>query len=159
MALIHTSSYTPAIAFKSKHFNTIYRTLFHDISIDFQRERMETTDGDFMDIDFSRIGSKKLVVVIHGLEGSSSSKYALAMSQISNELGYDVAAVNLRGCSGETNRLLSSYHSGKTTDLAEILKYLEDQENYESFHLVGYSLGGNLVLKYMGESRDDYSSR
>ena len=88
MALIHTSSYEPSVAFKSKHFNTIYRTLFHKIDMGFQRERMETSDGDFMDIDFSRVGSKRVVVIIHGLEGSSQSKYVTALGRISNEEGY-----------------------------------------------------------------------
>lgn len=159
MALIDASSYEPAVAFKSRHFNTVYRTLFHKIALGFQRERMETNDGDFMDIDFSTVKSKKLVIIIHGLEGSSNSKYVTALSQISNEDGFDVAAVNLRGCSGEPNRLLSSYHSGKTNDLAEILDYLEKEKDYESYHIVGYSLGGNLLLKYLGESRNDYSSK
>ena len=158
MALIHTSTYEPAIAFKSKHFNTIYRTLFHKIDVSFQRERMETSDGDFMDIDFSMVESKSVVVIIHGLEGSSTSKYVTALSQTSNEEGFDVAAVNLRGCSGETNRLLSSYHSGKTNDLAEIVDYIENSKTYEHIYIVGYSLGGNLLLKYMGEQRSDYSS-
>lgn len=159
MALIHTSTYEPAIAFKSKHFNTIYRTLFHKIDVGFQRERMETSDGDFMDIDFSTVGSKTVVIIIHGLEGSSTSKYVTALSQISNEEGFDVAAVNLRGCSGETNRLLSSYHSGKTNDLAEIIDFIETNKTYENINIVGYSLGGNLLLKYMGEQRSDYSSK
>ncbi len=159
MALIHTSSYTPAIAFKSRHFNTIYRTLFHKIEVGFQRERMEMLDGDFMDIDFSTIGSKSVVVIVHGLEGSSQSKYVTALSQISNEEGFDVAAVNLRGCSGETNRLLNSYHSGKTNDLAELLDYLETNKAYDAYYVVGYSLGGNILLKYLGESRSDYPSK
>lgn len=159
MALISASSYEPKLAFKSKHFNTIYRTLFQKININFERKRMETSDGDFMDIDFSKIGSSNLIVIIHGLEGSSSSKYVRAMSHISNEKGYDVAAVNLRGCSGETNRNLYSYHSGKTNDLAEIINYLDQSTKYVSYHIVGYSLGGNLVLKYLGEERDDYSAK
>ena len=137
MALIHTSTYEPAIAFKSKHFNTIYRTLFHKIDVSFQRERMETRDGDFMDIDFSMVESKSVVVIIHGLEGSSTSKYVTALSQTSNEEGFDVAAVNLRGCSGETNRLLPSYHSGKTNDLAEIIDYIETSKAYEHIYIVG----------------------
>ena len=159
MALVHASSYSPGIAFKSKHLNTIYRTLFHKIDINYVRERMETSDGDFMDLDFSKVGSKKLVIIIHGLEGSSDSKYVTALAQISNEYGFDAVAVNLRGCSGETNRLLSSYHSGKTDDLAEILTYLEKNQVYDSYHVVGYSLGGNLLLKYMGEDRSDYPSK
>lgn len=159
MAVIDVSTYRPGVAFKSKHFNTIYRTLFHRIDVNFERKRMETSDGDFMDIDFSRAGSSKLMVIIHGLEGSSNSKYVTALSHISNEQGYDVAAVNLRGCSGETNRNLYSYHSGKTDDLAEILTFLDQSENYDSYHVVGYSLGGNLLLKYLGEERSDYSSK
>jgi predicted alpha/beta-fold hydrolase len=159
MALIKASSYEPTLAFKSRHFNTIYRTLFHKINVVFERKRMETSDGDFMDIDFSKTGSSKLIIIIHGLEGSSSSKYVTAMSHISNERGYDVAAVNLRGCSGETNRNLYSYHSGKTDDLAEIINYLDHSTDYDSYHIVGYSLGGNLLLKYLGEQRGDYSSK
>ncbi len=159
MALVHASSYSPGIAFKSKHLNTIYRTLFQKIEVNYERKRMETSDGDFMDLDFSKVGSKKLVIIIHGLEGSSDSKYVTALAQISNEYGFDAAAVNLRGCSGETNRLLSSYHSGKTDDLAEILSYLENNQVYDSYHIVGYSLGGNLLLKYMGETRNDYSPK
>lgn len=159
MALIHTSTYEPAIAFKSKHFNTIYRTLFHKMEVVYNRQRMETDDDDFMDIDFSRVGSKKLVIIIHGLEGSSNSKYVTALAQISNQQGFDVAAVNMRGCSGETNRKLYSYHSGKTDDLAEIIDYIEQSEAYDAYHIVGYSLGGNLLLKYLGESRTDYSEK
>lgn len=157
MALITGSTYQPQVAFKSKHFNTIYRTLFHRLEVNYQRKRMETIDGDFMDIDFSSIGSKKLVIIIHGLEGSSDSKYVTALARISNEQQFDVAAINLRGCSGEKNRKLYSYHSGKTDDLAEIIDYLELHHSYESYYIVGYSLGGNLLLKYLGESRKDYS--
>lgn len=159
MAVIDVSTYQPSMAFRSKHLNTIYRTLFHRININFERKRMETSDGDFMDIDFSKTGSSKLMVIIHGLEGSSSSKYVTALSHISNQQGFDVAAINLRGCSGETNRNLYSYHSGKTDDLAEILAFLDHTESYESYCIVGYSLGGNLLLKYLGEERSDYSSK
>jgi len=159
MALINGTTYEPQVAFKSKHFNTIYRTLFHRLEVAYQRQRMETSDGDFMDIDFSRVGSNKLVIIIHGLEGSSDSKYVTALARISNEHEYDAAAVNLRGCSGEKNRKLYSYHSGKTDDLNEIIAYMEQSESYDSFYIVGYSLGGNLLLKYLGESRTDYSSK
>ena len=152
--ILSSSTYRPLLPFQSGHFNTIYRTLFHSLEICYERERMETADGDFMDLDFSRVGSVKLVVLIHGLEGSSQSKYILAQARICNESGMDVAAVNLRGCSGEPNRLLSSYHSGKTEDLSEILSYLHARHAYRDVYLVGYSLGGNLLLKYLGEERD-----
>lgn len=157
MALIKESTYRPQVAFKSKHFNTIYRTLFHDIDISYSRERMETSDGDFMDLDFSLVGSKKVVIIIHGLEGSSDSKYVTALAKISNQRGFDAVAVNLRGCSGETNRYLYSYHSGRTNDLADLFNYLGKSHSYDSYYAVGYSLGGNLLLKYLGEERTDYS--
>jgi len=159
MSVIAESSYKPSPIFKSKHFNTIYRTLFQSIQVKYHRQRMETSDGDFMDIDFSRVESKKLVIIIHGLEGSSDSKYVTALAKVSNESGFDVAAVNLRGCSGAPNLHLSSYHSGKTEDLAEIIRFLETTFDYSSFHVVGYSLGGNLLMKYLGEGRNDYSSK
>lgn len=157
--ILEKSSYNPAIPFKSSHFNTIYRTLFHKLDVDYHRERMETSDGDFMDLDFSRVGSKRLVVILHGLEGSSESKYMQALSLIANEQGLDSVSVNFRGCSGEPNRLLSSYHSGKTDDLSEVFDYLAVRHGYETYYLVGYSLGGNMTLKYLGEGRTDIPSR
>ena len=159
MAVIDQSTYSPLPFFKSSHFNTVYRTLFHNLTVTYDRQRLETSDGDFMDLDFSRVGSGKLLLILHGLEGSSHSKYVLSLTKIANENGFDVAAVNLRGCSGETNRKLYSYHSGKTDDLAEVLNFAEKLESYDSFYIVGYSLGGNLLLKYLGESRSDYPEK
>ena len=89
MALISQSTYNPHLLFKSKHLNTIYRTLFHKIEVGFQRERMETSDGDFMDLDFSHVDSDRLVIIIHGLEGSSGSKYVTAMTQVANRAEFD----------------------------------------------------------------------
>ena len=157
--ILEKSSYRPALPFKSSHFNTIYRTLFHNLEVHYQRERMETSDGDFMDLDFTRVGSKKLVVILHGLEGSSESKYMQALSLVLRDREIDSVSVNFRGCSGEPNRLLSSYHSGKTSDLAEVFHYLEENCDYEEFYLVGYSLGGNMALKYLGEGRSDVPSK
>ena len=151
--ILEKSSYKPSLPFKSSHFNTIYRTLFHSIEVDHHRERMETADGDFMDLDFTRVGSKKLVVILHGLEGSSESTYMKALSLVVKEKGLDAVSVNFRGCSGEPNRLLSSYHSGKTADLAEVFDYLDKSHDYDTYYLVGYSLGGNMALKYLGEGR------
>lgn len=159
MAVIDQSTYSPLPFFKSSHFNTVYRTLFHKIEVTYNRLRLETSDGDFMDLDFSRVGSDKLMIILHGLEGSSNSKYVLSLTQIANKNGFDVAAVNFRGCSGVNNRKLYSYHSGKTDDLAEVLNYVENQGYYNSYHVVGYSLGGNLLLKYLGESRSDYPEK
>jgi len=151
MPLVEKSTYEPSLLFKNKHFNTVYRTFFHIPGINYKRERLELMDGDFIDIDISSVNSGKVVVAIHGLEGSSQSTYIQSLSKLLNQNNYDVIAVNLRGCSGESNRLLSSYHSGKTEDLDFVIQHLDNQYNYKEINIVGYSLGGNLTLKYLGE--------
>ena len=159
MALLHNSTYNPKYFFKNKHFNTVYRTLFHDFNIKYERKRLETNDGDFLDLDFSIVDSTSITVIIHGLEGSSNSSYVKSLTKILNEQLIDVVAINLRGCSGEPNRLMSSYHSGKTDDLKAVITYLENKFKYKQFHIVGFSLGGNITLKYLGENGLNLSSK
>ncbi len=151
MSVLKNTAYKPSFLFKNKHFNTVYRTLFTKYNVQFNRERLELSDGDFIDLDISSVRSNKVVIAIHGLEGSSSSTYILSLTKVLNKHGFDVFAMNLRGCSGELNRLLSSYHSGKTEDLEAVIQHLKKNYHYKEIHIVGYSLGGNLTLKYMGE--------
>ncbi len=153
MPIIENTTYNPSWLFKNKHFNTAFRTLFSDQSVSYKRERIELIDGDFIDLDVSTVNSDKVVIAIHGLEGSSKSSYILSLTNVLNHHGYDVVAINLRGCSGEQNRLISSYHSGKTDDLDNVIQHIDNQYNYKEFNVVGYSLGGNLTLKYMGEEK------
>jgi predicted alpha/beta-fold hydrolase len=153
MPVLKNATYKPSLLFKNKHFNTVYRTLFNDSNANFNRERLELADGDFIDLDISSVNSDKLVIAIHGLEGSSKSSYIVSLTNVLNQHNFDVIAMNHRGCSGEPNRLLSSYHSGKTEDLELVIKYIENQYDYKEIHIVGYSLGGNMTLKYMGESK------
>lgn len=145
-------SYNPHFLFRNRHFNTVYRTIFHQTQISYNRKRLETKDGDFLDLDFSTVASDKIVIIIHGLEGSSDSNYVKSAVGLFNRNDYDVLALNLRGCSGEPNRLESSYHSGKTEDLREVISDIQGNYNYKEINLIGYSLGGNIVLKYLGES-------
>jgi len=153
MPVLKNSTYKPSFLFKNGHFNTSYRALFHKVDNNFKRKRLELADGDFIDLDFSTVNSDKVVIAIHGLEGSSKSSYILSLTNELNKHHFDIIAVNLRSCSGEQNRLLSSYHSGKTEDLEAVIKYISNQYNYKEIHIVGYSLGGNLALKYMGEGK------
>jgi predicted alpha/beta-fold hydrolase len=148
---IITSNFSASLPFKNGHFNTIYRALFMKETHNYRRERITTWDNDFIDLDFSQINSTKLVVLIHGLEGGSESKYILAASSELNKAGYDTVSFNLRGCSGEDNVLLSTYHSGKTEDLEFVISYLIENYSYDKIMIVGYSLGGNITLKYFGE--------
>ena len=114
---IIATDYTPPFLFKNRHFNTIYSSLFRRIKpVAFKRKRLETSDNDFLDIDFIENGSKKIVILCHGLEGSSDSKYIQATAKILSKNGYSIAALNYRFCSGEINRQLITYHSGKTVN-------------------------------------------
>ena len=148
---IITSNFSASLPFKNGHFNTIYRALFMKETHNYRRERITTWDNDFIDLDFSEVNSSKLVVLIHGLEGSSTSKYILAAASVLNKAVYDTVSFNLRGCSGEDNVLLSTYHSGKTEDLEFVISYLIENYSYDKIMIVGYSLGGNITLKYFGE--------
>ena len=159
MPVIENSTYRPSFFFKNKHLNTVYRTFFNKLVINYKRERIELIDGDFIDLDISSVNSDKVVVAIHGLEGSSQSTYMQSLCNLLNQNNFDVIAVNLRGCSGHPNRLFSSYHSGKTDDLEAIIQYVEAHYGYNEIHLVGYSLGGNITLKYMGEKEASISSK
>ncbi len=145
------SNFTPSLPFKNGHFNTIYRPLFLKASINYKRDRVQTWDHDFIDLDFSITKSKSLVLLIHGLEGSSFSNYMVTTSIYLNNNGFDTVSMNLRGCSGEDNLLLGTYHSGKTDDVSFIINYLDKNYSYNNLIIVGFSLGGNLTLKYLGE--------
>jgi predicted alpha/beta-fold hydrolase len=153
-----TNDYKPPLFFKNRHINTIYSSLFRKTKLpSFKRKRIETLDDDFLDIDLIENGSKKIAILCHGLEGSSDSKYIQATSKLLSLNGYSVAAMNYRFCSGEINRQLATYHSGKTDDLHVVINYV--LPNYDSIYLVGFSLGGNLILKYNGEALFSLSSK
>lgn len=122
----------------------------------FDRERVETPDGDFVDADWSRVGSKKILLALHGLEGSSNSQYILGLTRLFNEKGWDVLAINFRGCSGEPNKKLQSYHMAATADLSQLVDLCLDR-GYRRIALAGFSLGGNVVLRYLGEHGPDLS--
>ena len=106
MPLIETD-YKPPLFFKNRHVNTIYSSLFRKTKpLSFKRKRIETLDDDFLDIDLIENGSRKIVILCHGLEGSSDSKYIQATAKLLSLNGYSVAAMNYRFCSGEINRQL-----------------------------------------------------
>ncbi|TYP98835.1 hypothetical protein C7447_102151 [Tenacibaculum adriaticum] len=148
---ILNSNFTPTLPFKNAHFNTVYRPLFMKDKANYKRKRILTWDTDFIDLDFSIVGSNTIVLLIHGLEGSSLSNYMVTTSNELNLNGFDAACMNLRGCSGEDNLLLKTYHSGKTDDVDFIVNYLTENYNYENIIVCGFSLGGNMTLKYLGE--------
>ncbi len=118
--------------------------------LQYERERLELDDGDFLDLDWSRAGGRNVVVIAHGLEGSSGGAYIKGMVRAVNRRGWDAMALNFRGCSGEPNRLARFYHSGATEDLWQATAHV-GRQGYERVALVGFSLGGNVTLKLLGE--------
>lgn len=155
MPVYEDQSFKPSSFLENPHVQTILPAFIRKgIDVKYQRERITLNDGDFLDVDLvkAKSKSKKLVILLHGLESNSSANYITRMAYLLQRFGYDAAAVNFRGCSGEINLLFKAYHSGKTDDLAEVIYYFNKQNYYESIFLVGFSLGGNVLLKYMGES-------
>lgn len=158
------STYQAKGLFKNGHFSTIYSARFRPVSaIEQTRERLELDDGDFVDIDWSyhipasqagrseKKQSQKLAILLHGLEGNAQRSYILGQARILKENGWDIAAMNHRGCSGEENRLYLSYNSGRTNDLSDFIDHAITQYDYQEISIVGFSLGGNVLLKYLGE--------
>ena len=156
---ILTSDFNPSLPFKNGHFNTVYRPLFVKETCNYRRKRITTWDDDFIDLDFSKVNSNTLAILIHGLEGSAESKYMISTTNELNQKKIDTVSVNLRGCSGEDNLLLGTYHSGKTEDVAFIVNHILTSYNYENIIIIGFSLGGNLTLKYMGEFSETLSPK
>lgn len=116
---------------------------------------MELPDGDFVDLDrFGPRESPASVVILHGLEGSSSSHYVRALAHQLSEMRIGGVVMHQRGCGGEPNRLPRFYHAGETGDLQCLLTRLRDSIP-GPLYAVGYSLGGNILLKWLGESGKD----
>ena len=146
------SSYKPSLLFKNVHLNTVYKTLFYSRKNTYKRERITTEDNDFLDLDFSINNSETVVIALHGLEGSSKSKYIVSAVNHLNNNNIDCIAINFRGCSGEDNNNLYSYNSGQTEDITTIINHILNNYNYKNIVLLGYSMGGNITLKYLGET-------
>ncbi len=155
MPLVAPSTYVPPRVLRDGHALTVFPTLSRRVpAVAYRRERIDTPDGDFLDLDWSRVGASRVAVVSHGLEGSSSRSYVLGMVRALNRRGWDVVAWNFRGCSGEVNRRLRFTHSGASDDLATVLTAALAGGDYRGWALVGFSLGGNLTLKLLGEDPD-----
>lgn len=143
------------------HLGTVYASVARPFPRPpFRRERWELPDGDFLDVDRldgPRSGAP-LLVISHGLEGSSRAAYVRGLAAAGARGGFAVAAWNFRGCSGEPNRLLRQYHSGETGDLAAVVSRLAAEDPERPLLLAGFSLGGNQLVKWMGERGDDLSA-
>ena len=159
MPVIAHSTYCPPRLYRNPHVQTIYPLVMRKVrGIRYTRERMVTPDSDFIDLDWSTVDSSRLVIVTHGLEGSARSKYVRGFARAANNAGWDVLAWNLRGCSGEPNNRLQTYHSGASDDLQLVFSHALFRKKYSEIALVGFSLGGNLTLKFLGEQGESIQS-
>jgi predicted alpha/beta-fold hydrolase len=139
------------------HAQTVYGSLFAPArSVPYRRERWDTPDGDFIDLDFTDgPGEAPFVALFHGLEGSSASGYARRLMHFARARGWRGAVVNFRGCSGELNRRPRAYHSGDSEEADWVLRRLKARLGAVPLHAAGVSLGGNVLLKWLGERGED----
>ena len=148
--------FRPAWWCRSAHLQTIWAGVLRPSPrVPLSRARWELPDGDFLDVDeLTADAGAPRVIVLHGLEGSSRSPQILGLLHEAHRLGWGGVAVNFRGCSGAPNRLRRSYHGGETGDLAWVIARVRAQHPSSPIVCVGFSLGGNVLLKYLGEQGD-----
>lgn len=144
----HLQTIVPALGRKTSH-------------ITHEKERLELPDSDFLDLEWHRQTPlrKRLVILCHGLEANAGASYLQEMATALSEKGWDVLAWSYRSCSGEMNRLPRFYHSGATEDLSAVIQHALQTHSAPRIDLVGFSLGGNLILKYLGEQTKEVSTR
>ena len=152
MAYTKYAEFTPAWWLPSPHLQTLWPVFFRKRDLPpLSRERFELPDGDFIDLAWGENPARPVVLVVHGLEGSLNSHYAGLLRLLQAE-GYCPVFMHFRGCSGEPNRLARSYHSGDTGDLKAVVSHISEVTGKPVFAAVGFSLGGNALLKWLGQS-------
>jgi len=151
-----TPPFKPAWWLRNPHLQTLWPVFFRRrLRPPLRRERLELPDGDFVDLDWTLNDSGPIVIILHGLEGSSRSHYARGMLSALPRQGMRAVLMHFRGCSGESNRLARAYHSGDTGDIDFLVRALRAREPNTPLAAIGYSLGGNALLKWLGEQGKD----
>jgi predicted alpha/beta-fold hydrolase len=158
--------FTPAVGLANPHAQTLFAAAWKgQRGVSFQRTRIDTPDGDFIDMDLAVVAGVDLppdapvALLLHGLEGSARRPYALTMYRQLAQRGIRAAGMNYRSCSGEINRTARSYHAGATDDVALAHAWLDSRFPSVAKGMVGVSLGGNMLLKYLGERGGEMSIR
>ena len=152
MPIIHNSDFKAPFWIINKHWETIIPGIFRSpAKLQYTRERITTQDHDFLDLDFIYRGNDRIVILSHGLEGHSDKYYMRGMADHFLKHNWDTLSWNCRSCSGEINVTPKLYHHGATDDLDDVINHTLEK-NYREILLVGFSLGGSLVVKYLGEN-------
>lgn len=154
---LNQSQFKPAWWLKNRHLQTIVPR-FYSVPCDFTawHNQFDLSDGDFVEVTWSQHPNKipkhqPIVLVLHGLEGSFDSFYAKRMMNKMFNNGWTAVLMHFRGCGNQTNRKAQTYHSGQTDDVAEFVEYLSQRYPNNPIYAVGFSLGGNVLTKYVGE--------
>jgi predicted alpha/beta-fold hydrolase len=150
-------SFKPSWWLNNAHLQTLYPSLFRKIpDLQLRRERLILPDGDFIDLDYCGEDKKQpLIILLHGLTGSAQSGYIKGLQHVLLKQNIRSVALNFRGCSGESNHSSRCYHSGETEDLDFVYRILRQREPNTDLAAVGFSLGGNMLLKWLGERHSE----
>lgn len=159
MPYLQETTYRSPFYLFNGHLQTIVPAIMRKVAgVTYSRERILTPDDDFLDLDWAfadvtvQFNSPRLVIISHGLEGDSKRPYVTGMVRTLTKAGYNVLAWNYRSCSGEINRQRRFYHIGATDDLHTVVQHvLTTQTQYKQIVMMGFSAGGNITLKYLGE--------
>lgn len=156
MPIISNTSYVgpPSYMFNG-HLETIVPNYIRrTITVNYQRERITLSDGDFLDLDWIYNGSRNLVILTHGIIGNSNRYYILRGAHYFDREGWDVLAWNCRSRGGEMNKKLRLYHHGEIEDITEVVAYADKLGKYDNIYLIGYSMGGAMTIKYLNCKAD-----
>ena len=149
--------FKPAWWLRNPHLQTLWPSRFRiRPSLSLRRTRLELSDGDFLDLSWMPDNGGDICLILHGLEGTLQSHYSGALIQAATRANMQAVFMHFRGCSGELNRLPRRYHSGDTADLAFVLETIQKNYPDRNIHAIGVSLGGNMLLKYLGEQGSDH---
>lgn len=155
MATLPVPDYTPPRWLLGRHLQTIWPVILPRPRVAYRRERWELPDGDFLDLDWlDGPVNAPLVVLFHGLEGSARSHYARSLMAALRARNWRGVVVHFRGCSGESNRLARAYFAGDSTEVDYVVRRLRNVNGTPPLYAVGVSLGGNALLKWLGEQGD-----
>ncbi|MCW5588887.1 MAG: hydrolase [Legionellales bacterium] len=142
---------------RGKHLQTLWPALTaHKFTLTAERERLELPDGDFLDLDWVGNPSQPIILMLHGLCGSSQSSYITRLCELIVANNLCGVVMHFRGCSGQPNRLARCYHAGDTPDLQYVVDHIQQRFPSQLKFAVGFSLGGNLLLKWLGEIQPNF---
>ncbi len=153
---IISSLFKPFPLLKNQHLQTLWPVFFRkEPEFTTSRERLRTEDKDFIDIDWYELPQHPLILIIHGLASSSNAKYVKGLQVSLADKGFATVAINLRGCSGEPNNKVEGYHAGVSHDLDFVISTLKKRYPHRPMGAIGFSLGGNILLKWLSEKKSD----